>query len=210
MSRAVGTLTCRPAALGEAIEVVRPVARLDTRGLLQNDAKEVARMIRLKLLMDSDGYSLYQRNALMRPSCIWKLLEALDPESKPLRHQWPSVTAEGYYVGNLNVKSAVSSANSASWTPDDGRGMSFTYAEYSRRAWSLELAGRSRGFSGLGIPITTAVESSEFCLVAHGRARTTYHSLSGPVAAGRLRARAWPPAVVRARSSAHLEAGGDP
>ncbi|GBP54817.1 hypothetical protein EVAR_87890_1 [Eumeta japonica] len=39
------------------------------RGLLQNDAKEVARMIRLKLLMDSDGYSLYQRNSLMRPSC---------------------------------------------------------------------------------------------------------------------------------------------
>ncbi|GBP93491.1 hypothetical protein EVAR_103206_1 [Eumeta japonica] len=39
------------------------------RGLLQNDSKE-ARMIRLKLLMDSDGYSLYQRNALMRPSCI--------------------------------------------------------------------------------------------------------------------------------------------
>ncbi|GBP61552.1 hypothetical protein EVAR_46413_1 [Eumeta japonica] len=27
-------------------------------------------------------------------------------------------------------KSAVSSANGASWTPDDGRGMSFTYAEY--------------------------------------------------------------------------------
>ncbi|GBP53749.1 hypothetical protein EVAR_84232_1 [Eumeta japonica] len=28
MSRAAGTHTCRPAALGEAIEVVRPVARL--------------------------------------------------------------------------------------------------------------------------------------------------------------------------------------
>ncbi|GBP23738.1 hypothetical protein EVAR_13694_1 [Eumeta japonica] len=31
MSRAVGTHTCRPAALGEAIEVVRSVARLVAR-----------------------------------------------------------------------------------------------------------------------------------------------------------------------------------
>ncbi|GBP06034.1 hypothetical protein EVAR_3275_1 [Eumeta japonica] len=32
-----------------------------------------------------------------------------------------------------SVKSAVSSANNASWTPDDdGRGISFVYAEYSR------------------------------------------------------------------------------
>ncbi|GBP82209.1 hypothetical protein EVAR_103657_1 [Eumeta japonica] len=42
------------------------------------------------------------------------------------------------------------------------------------------------------------------------RRSTCSHTLSGPVAAGRLRARAWPPAVVRARSPAHLEAGGDP
>ncbi|GBP41965.1 hypothetical protein EVAR_33769_1 [Eumeta japonica] len=33
----------------------------------------------------------------------------------------------------ISVKSAVSSANNASWTPDDdGRGISFVYAEYSR------------------------------------------------------------------------------
>ncbi|GBP97128.1 hypothetical protein EVAR_101662_1 [Eumeta japonica] len=33
-----------------------------------------------------------------------------------------------------SVKSAVSSANNASWTPDDdGRGILFVYAEYSRR-----------------------------------------------------------------------------
>ncbi|GBP37243.1 hypothetical protein EVAR_35676_1 [Eumeta japonica] len=36
--------------------------------------------------------------------------------------------------------SAVSSANNASWTPVDGRGISFTYAETAvERAWSLEV-----------------------------------------------------------------------
>ncbi|GBP65922.1 hypothetical protein EVAR_89415_1 [Eumeta japonica] len=45
------------------------------------------------------------------------------------------------------------------------------------------------------------------CVRAHV---SRVYVLSGPVAAGRLRARAWPPAVVRARSPAHLEAGGDP
>ncbi|GBP62932.1 hypothetical protein EVAR_42747_1 [Eumeta japonica] len=35
MSRAVGTHTCRPAALGEAIEVVRPVARLVFSSVLE-------------------------------------------------------------------------------------------------------------------------------------------------------------------------------
>ncbi|GBP34934.1 hypothetical protein EVAR_26525_1 [Eumeta japonica] len=52
-----------------------------------------------------------------------------------LARQWPSGGEEGESGAPIpiSVKSAVSSANNASWTPDDdGRGTSFVYAEYSR------------------------------------------------------------------------------
>ncbi|GBP68844.1 Putative SERF-like protein [Eumeta japonica] len=99
-----------------------------------------------------------------------------------LARQWPSGGEEGESGAPIpiSVKSAVSSANNASWTlDDDGRGTSFVYAEYSRgeggalrnscsdktscrfaqtaQEADRSVAGRrSRGFPGLWMPITSA------------------------------------------------------
>ncbi|GBP84964.1 hypothetical protein EVAR_39372_1 [Eumeta japonica] len=51
-----------------------------------------------------------------------------------LARQWPSEREEGIGCSfPISVKSAVSSANNASWTPDDGRGTSFVYAGTAER-----------------------------------------------------------------------------
>ncbi|GBP52353.1 hypothetical protein EVAR_37740_1 [Eumeta japonica] len=53
-----------------------------------NDAEEVARLIRPKLIMDLDGYSLCRKNALMCPLQIWKWLGALPVKYRVFDIPW--------------------------------------------------------------------------------------------------------------------------
>ncbi|GBP72954.1 hypothetical protein EVAR_41172_1 [Eumeta japonica] len=137
----VGIKAISPPPRKQALPLYRLARRYDRRADLvghsvvfyKDDVEEVARMIRPKLVMDSDGYSLYQRDALMRPLYIYKIVGSSRSrvESIVSAHKWPSQRGRIFGRQFERKKNAVSSANNASWTPHDGRGISFMYAEYS-------------------------------------------------------------------------------